>query len=355
MLHCAFLRSTSRVRAIVTASLTAARSDARHRHYGTRGPKEISTFDTGSRLEVQHPRWPHSLLFSYPWLRDHCRCADCFNHTTAQRRFDPTHMHLNIRPARVSATPEGLELKWPDGHTSAYEYKFLWQNTYEGRRTAHKPPQQLWTAHTIPKPELTMVSLGELSDPEKNGIKKLIAAIIKYGFAFISEVPTTEEATRSAVEKVCPIERNFFGEMWTFGNTGMDHLDTAYTSEFIGAHTDTTYFSQACSFTSGHPGLHIPPWISAQPSHYICCQATLEFHTTVKHHLQMHMSIKHFLLRINCAFTYSNICRNSCYTLYIDGYFILHLIVSGAGTMQPVCLPYRNQALENFSSSPEVD
>ncbi|XP_045108730.1 trimethyllysine dioxygenase, mitochondrial-like isoform X1 [Portunus trituberculatus] len=246
MLHSVCLRSALRVRAIATASLTTARSDATYRCYGTRGPKEISTFDAGSRLEVQHPRWPHSLRFSYPWLRDHCRCNDCYNHTTAQRRFDPTHMHLNIRPALVSATPEGLELKWPDGHTSAYEYKFLWQNTYEGRRTAHKSPQQLWTARTFPKPELTTVSLGELNDTEKNGVKKLIAAIIKYGFAFISEVPTTEEATRLAVEKICPIKRNFFGEMWTFGNTGMDHFDTAYTSEFIGAHTDTTYFSQAC-------------------------------------------------------------------------------------------------------------
>lgn len=35
---------------------------------------------------------------------------------------------------------------------------------------------------------ILQVSLGELSDPEKNGVKKLIATIIKYGFAFISEV-----------------------------------------------------------------------------------------------------------------------------------------------------------------------
>ena len=74
-------------------------------------PADITAFDAGSRLEVQHPRWPHSLHLSYPWLRDHCRCGDCFNHVTAQRRFDLTNMQLNIRPARVSATPDGLELQ----------------------------------------------------------------------------------------------------------------------------------------------------------------------------------------------------------------------------------------------------
>lgn len=161
-------------------------------------------------------------------------------------------MQLNIRPARVSATPEGLELQWPDGHKSVYEYKFLWQNTYEGRCTSHKRPQQLWTARTFPSPDLTTVSLDELNDPQKGGVKKVVAAIIKYGFAFISEVPTNEESTRSAIEKICQVQHTFFGEMWGFKGNELEHLDTAYTSEYIGAHTDTTYFSQACRIQVFH-------------------------------------------------------------------------------------------------------
>lgn len=74
-------------------------------------PPEPQALDAGTRLEVHHPRWPHNLSLSYPWLRDHCRCTDCFNHMTIQRRFDPVGMQLNIRPAQVSATPEGLELQ----------------------------------------------------------------------------------------------------------------------------------------------------------------------------------------------------------------------------------------------------
>ena len=62
----------------------------------------------------------------------------------------------------------------------------------------------------------------------------------------MQQVPTNEESTRSAIEKISAVQRTFFGEMWGFEGTAMEHLDTAYTSEYIGAHTDTTYFSQAC-------------------------------------------------------------------------------------------------------------
>ncbi|XP_050686095.1 trimethyllysine dioxygenase, mitochondrial-like isoform X2 [Eriocheir sinensis] len=164
-----------------------------------------------------------------------------------------------LRPASLTAARSCARRQYgtrkpkgPDGHKSSYEYKFLWQNTYEGRQTSHKPPQLLWTAYTFPKPEQTTVSFDEMKSLQKDGVKKVVGAIIKHGFAFISEVPTDVESTRSAVEKICAIKRSFFGEMWGMEGSDLMHSDTAYTSEFIGAHTDSTYFSQACRIQVFH-------------------------------------------------------------------------------------------------------
>ena len=54
------------------------------------------------------------------------------------------------------------------------------------------------------------------------------------------------EATRAAIEEVCPVKTTFYGDMWSFTADNMEHADTAYTNEALGAHNDTTYFSQSC-------------------------------------------------------------------------------------------------------------
>ncbi|XP_053655529.1 trimethyllysine dioxygenase, mitochondrial [Cherax quadricarinatus] len=206
---------------------------------------DTKVLECGAQVELHHPRWPHSLYLPYLWLRDHCRCPLCYNHKTHQRIYDVNDINLNIRPAAVSTTKEVLKIKWPDGHNSEYEYKFLWQNSFEGQRTSYKVPRLLWKATTFPAAHLTTVPLGDLYDPEKDGVRRLIYSVIRHGFAFISEVPADTESTEAAIEKICLIKKTFFGEMWSMQANNFKHYDTAYSTDFIGAHTDNTYFSQA--------------------------------------------------------------------------------------------------------------
>nr|XP_045612214.1 trimethyllysine dioxygenase, mitochondrial-like [Procambarus clarkii] len=225
---------------------------ARRREFCTRPHVETRALDSGTRLELHHSLWPHSLCVPYIWLRDHCRCSRCYNHKTCQRIFDVGNIPLNIRPAVVKTTQDGLQIQWPDGHESEYEYKFLWQNSFDGCRTAHKVSRHLWKASTFPAAHLTTVPLEELCDPEKNGARKLMYSIIQNGLAFISEVPADVESTRAAVEKFCTIKKTFYGELYVMHGTNYDHLDTAYSTESIGAHTDGTYFSQAARIQVFH-------------------------------------------------------------------------------------------------------
>lgn len=218
----------------------------KNRHFCAPAPKPIvaDTLDAVTRLELRVNRWPHTLGLSYLWLRDHCQCSDCYNHLTHQRKFDIQNIPLNIRPAVIKTTEEGLELQWPDGHESKYEYKFLWQNIFEAQRTSQKDPQRPWNAATFPKSGLTTVPLSEIQDPKKEGMKRLVSSIITHGIGFITEVTPDVESTRAVVEEIGDVRETLFGKMWSFQDN-YKHADTAYTNEYLGPHTDTTYFSEA--------------------------------------------------------------------------------------------------------------
>ncbi|MCL4126442.1 UNVERIFIED_CONTAM: hypothetical protein GTU68_000898 [Idotea baltica] len=56
---------------------------------------------------------------------------------------------------------------------------------------------------------------------------------------------------RRAVEEIAPVHKTLFGEMWTVENN-YKFMDTAYSTEFLGAHTDCTYLTEACRIQNFH-------------------------------------------------------------------------------------------------------
>lgn len=63
------------------------------------------------------------------------------------------------------------------------------------------------------------------------------------------QVPRTMQATQLAVEKIAPVQQTFFGGMWEFGikpkGNIPKHEDSAYTSEALDPHNDSTYFTES--------------------------------------------------------------------------------------------------------------
>jgi trimethyllysine dioxygenase len=81
------------------------------------------------------------------WLRDHCRCPQCYHQTTKQRQLDTFAIPANIAPQSIEATTEGLVVEWPRiqseqiadsssgsgeqiGHSSLYPWSWLYSNSY---------------------------------------------------------------------------------------------------------------------------------------------------------------------------------------------------------------------------------
>lgn len=91
---------------------------------------------------------PISYALSYPsstgshhiWLRDHCRCSECFHPTTMQRLLNTFEIPPNIHPISVSSTREGLKVVWPafkreteHEHESLYPWSWLKKHSYDPR------------------------------------------------------------------------------------------------------------------------------------------------------------------------------------------------------------------------------
>lgn len=56
------------------------------------------------------------------------------------------------------------------------------------------------------------------------------------------KVEPSLEATEKIVTHVFPVQKTFFGEMWSVTDDYV-HEDTAYSNGFLAAHTDNSYFS----------------------------------------------------------------------------------------------------------------
>lgn len=57
-----------------------------------------------------------------------------------------------------------------------------------------------------------------------------------------NKVKPTIEATQTVIERVFPVQKTFYGDMWSVTDDYI-HEDTAYSNNVLAAHTDNTYFS----------------------------------------------------------------------------------------------------------------
>jgi trimethyllysine dioxygenase len=84
-----------------------------------------------------------------------------------------------------------------------------------------------------------------------DGVKEWLGLIRRFGFSYISGVPTTPEATEKMMQRIAFIRHTHYGGFYDF-TSDLAKGDTAYTQLGIGAHTDTTYFSDPAGLQLFH-------------------------------------------------------------------------------------------------------
>lgn len=185
------------------------------------------------------------------WLRDHCRCSECFHAITKQRlaeTFDLENIHLQ----EAKSTDSGLEILWAGRvpHQSIYPWSWLQRNSYDPPfLPKHERRQKfLWGSSIQADPPAVRYS-DVMTD--ELALYKWLRKIECFGFCFVTGVPATPEDTERLALRIGRIRETHYGGLWDF-TADLKHGDTAYTNIALSAHTDTTYFTDPCGLQIFH-------------------------------------------------------------------------------------------------------
>lgn len=67
-------------------------------------PSATTLISDATSVHIAHPLGEHSVQISNFWLRDHCRCTECYNPDTFQRKHNVLDIPIDIRPLRLAIT-----------------------------------------------------------------------------------------------------------------------------------------------------------------------------------------------------------------------------------------------------------
>ncbi|KAG0361424.1 hypothetical protein BGZ54_009103 [Gamsiella multidivaricata] len=139
-----------------------------------------------------------------------------------------------------------------DNHKSHYSYGWLQKHSYDPKIRdpfkAEGATKITWDNSIASK--LPEVPYKEVMDSDK-GLATWLNNIHVYGFSYVSGVPVTTDATEALAKRIAFIRETHYGGFWDF-TSDLGHGDTAYTDIPLGAHTDTTYFTDPAGLQMFH-------------------------------------------------------------------------------------------------------
>ncbi|OQD84132.1 hypothetical protein PENANT_c014G06062 [Penicillium antarcticum] len=139
---------------------------------------------------------------------------------------------------------EALEVKWSDEHLGIYPWKWLRPHKQNSKAHATVSPATADPKYSPPPVRkdicLNFSDYERVSDSLVRGDHVGRVSSPTMGGAYC--VPVTPEATQGLIERIAFIRHTHYGGFWDF-TADLTFKDTAYTNEFLGAHTDNTYFT----------------------------------------------------------------------------------------------------------------
>jgi trimethyllysine dioxygenase len=106
----------------------------------------------------------------------------------------------------------------------------------------------LWGSKIIQSPPT--VTYEEVMGDD-HGLFKWLSNVDRFGFSFVTGVPATPEETEKLATRISFIRETQYGKFWDF-TSNLAKGDTAYTTLALGAHTDTTYYTEPCGLQLFH-------------------------------------------------------------------------------------------------------
>ncbi|KZT56972.1 Trimethyllysine dioxygenase [Calocera cornea HHB12733] len=195
-----------------------------------------------------------TLVSHHIWLRDHCRCPECFHPVTKQRMLDTFSIPRDIKPRTVEATKHNLRITWSSGestHTSEYPWSWLKDNAYDPQSPSEPDWQKpyIWNNYSF-RGHPPQMRFEDVMSSE-TAVHQWLAKIKKFGFCFVRGVPPDMASTEALSLRIAFIRETQYGKLWSF-TSDLAHGDTAYTNIALPAHTDNTYFTDPAGLQLFH-------------------------------------------------------------------------------------------------------
>lgn len=197
-------------------------------------------------------RWDNGAESRFPWfwLRDHGQDPESLDPATLQRRVDTFALDEGISGKESTVLDEGraLAVTWCDdsGVESRYSADFLAAMAgLASEEPAERPDlaPRLWSAARR-LPAIEPVPYAEIGDGSA-GLRLALQQLQRDGFVVVEGAPTDEDSARALFGRFGYIRETIFGGLWSLSAELHDHEDTAYTTQFLEPHTDSTYCHDA--------------------------------------------------------------------------------------------------------------
>jgi trimethyllysine dioxygenase len=184
------------------------------------------------------------------WLRDNCKCPECFHESTQQRiqRSGDIRRAASIY-AVLEDDEENLKLKWSDRHLSTFNKKWLKQMITNAPHPTLKP-FTLWLAEEYIEKDHPKLSFNDYMN-DTASFNQVCQQLYDYGLVVLKDVPIgtdgdgrptgDDTGIRSVLNRIGNIRNTFYGETWDVKSVP-DSKNIAYTNLFLGVHMDLMYF-----------------------------------------------------------------------------------------------------------------
>lgn len=207
--------------------------------------------------------------FDTIFLRDACRCPQCIDQSTRQRRFETADIPSNIRAKTVDYDEDYVSITWkhdiagysPD-HTTRIALGWLKRvaNTTDFTFTTRK---QSWdTAILNQRSNDIHFDFNDYMNDDKV-LHKALTMLHQFGLVFVKNLPDETSAVMQTAQRIGPLKNTFYGESWDVRSVS-EAKNVAYTDVNLGFHMDLLYMQQPprlqllhCLRASTHGGISL--------------------------------------------------------------------------------------------------
>lgn len=202
-------------------------------------------------------RWESGAESQFPWfwLRDHGQDPDSLDPQTLQRRVDTFALDEAIRGEASTILEEGraLVVTWPGNGAAGEPPESRYSADFLAAMAGQEPEDIAARPDLAPRPwsarrglaQAAAVAYDEIAVEGGAGLRRCLEHLQRDGFVVIDGAPTDEASARALFGRFGYIRETIFGGLWSLSAELHDHDDTAYSTQYLEPHTDSTYSHDA--------------------------------------------------------------------------------------------------------------